>query len=128
MSDELPALARNVKRVREARDFSRDRLAMAVGTTRSTVASIELARVVNPGVYTLYPIALALGTSMETLMGVSPIAERQRVRNHSASLDRETLRAARALLAKWEAVEANETTVREMWEVCAELRAALDGD
>jgi len=44
-------------------------LAARANTTRSYIASLEGGRIRNPGVESLYPIAQALGVTMEALMG-----------------------------------------------------------
>lgn len=75
-------LAENVTRIRSLRGLSQTDLAHAAGTQRSTVAALEIGRVRNPGVFTLYPIALALRVPMEDLMGASRLLDRDRIRRH----------------------------------------------
>lgn len=73
-ADDLPNdLAENLRRVRIERGLTQAALAKVAGTTRTNIASFELGRTANPGVFTLYPVALALGCPLEELMGVSRI-------------------------------------------------------
>lgn len=62
-------LGRRIREARLRRGFTQSDLAEHAGTTRNSIASIELGRVENPGVFAVYRIAKALHASMETLMG-----------------------------------------------------------
>lgn len=78
--DDDHSLAGNLRRIRVTRGITQTQLATAAGTRRSQIASLEAGRVENPGVFTLYPIALALGVAFEDLMGVRPIADSTKAR------------------------------------------------
>jgi transcriptional regulator with XRE-family HTH domain len=73
-------LGGNLRRIRVTRGLTQEQLAVAAGTIRSQIASLETGRISNPGVYSLYPIALALGVTFEALMGVGPLADSTKAR------------------------------------------------
>lgn len=75
MSAHDNTLGENLSRMRKARGLTQDALASGAGTHRTVIASLEGGRVTNPGVYTLYSIALVLGEPLERIMGVQAIAE-----------------------------------------------------
>lgn len=63
-------------------------LGAMAGVGPTTISSIVTGRLANPGVYTLYGLAIALGVRMEDLMGVPRVElttkGRSRVRRASA--------------------------------------------
>lgn len=67
-------LGANLRRVRELRGYTQDALAVVAGVTRGYVASIEGGRITNPGAYTLYALAGALGVTVEALLGRPALA------------------------------------------------------
>lgn len=73
-------IAENVRRIREARGISNSELARSANVHRTTITALESGQVRNPGVFTLYPIALALRVPMEDLMGASRLIDRDRIR------------------------------------------------
>ncbi|WTW92585.1 cupin domain-containing protein [Streptomycetaceae bacterium NBC_01309] len=64
------SLARNTKRVRQARGFSLDRLATRAGVSRGILIQIEQART-NPSIGTVIRVADALGVSIAQLLDYS---------------------------------------------------------
>lgn len=67
------ALGPNLKRYREASGLYQKDLAEVAGTSRSYIGQMEAGIITNPGVLTLYPIALRLGVTMEELFGLQPL-------------------------------------------------------
>lgn len=64
------SIARNTKRLRQARDFSLDMLAARAGVSRGMLIQIEQART-NPSIGTLVRVADALGVSIAQLLDYS---------------------------------------------------------
>lgn len=71
----IPAtvLGANVRVAREALGWSQAQLARAAGLVTSHVSDIESGRIKQPAASVLYRIALALGMTMESLMGVQDL-------------------------------------------------------
>ncbi|MCF2527118.1 helix-turn-helix domain-containing protein [Yinghuangia soli] len=67
------SLARNAKRVRQARGFSLDTLAARAGVSRGILIQIEQAKT-NPSIGTLIRVADALGVSIAQLLDYSDAA------------------------------------------------------
>lgn len=66
-------LGDNVRRERLARGFTAAALSHVTGVAATAITSIERGTVTNPGVYTLYAIATALGVRIEDLAGVTRV-------------------------------------------------------
>jgi transcriptional regulator with XRE-family HTH domain len=62
-------LGTNVRERRLNLGLTHRDLANRTNIAATTISNIELGKIANPGVYTLYPLALALGASFEELMG-----------------------------------------------------------
>lgn len=63
-------LGENVDRERREADLTYAELAELAGVSQTQIQGIVSGRIKNPGVYGLYGLAVALGTRMETLLGV----------------------------------------------------------
>lgn len=62
-------LAKNIKKYRNKKGISQDKLSKLSGVTYNTIAKIESGATQNPRVYTLRQIASALGTNVDGLLG-----------------------------------------------------------
>lgn len=80
-------LAGNLRAARRERGLTQETLATVAGTSKSYIATLESGKVTNPGVYSLYALALGLGMRLEDLMGVSLLenSTKARVRKHAES-------------------------------------------
>src|SRR5262245_63951612 len=67
------ALGANVREAREALGWSQADLARHTGMHASYFSSLEAGLVTTPGAVPLYRMALALGETMESLMGVQEL-------------------------------------------------------
>jgi transcriptional regulator with XRE-family HTH domain len=84
-SEDHSALGTNLRRIRKQRGLRQLDLAEATGRSRSYIGQIEMGEIPNPGVETLYPIALRLGVTMETLIGRQPLHTTTTARIHRPS-------------------------------------------
>ena len=62
-------MARNLKKLREKKGLSQDRLAKLADVTNNTIIKIEQGENTNPTLATLKKIAKALGVSLDDLTG-----------------------------------------------------------
>jgi len=62
-------LARNLKKLREKKGLSQDRLAKLADVANNTIIKIEQGENTNPTLATLKKIAKALGVSLDDLTG-----------------------------------------------------------
>ena len=62
-------LARNLKKLREKKELSQDRLAKLADVANNTIIKIEQGENINPTLATLKKIAEALGVSLDKLTG-----------------------------------------------------------
>jgi len=62
-------LARNLKKLREKKGLSQDRLAKLADVANNTIIKIEQGENINPTLATLKKIAEALGVSLDELTG-----------------------------------------------------------
>ena len=69
MSKQDFPLARNLKKLREKKGLSQDRLAKLADVTNNTIIKIEQGENTNPTLATLKKIAKALGVSLDDLTG-----------------------------------------------------------
>ena len=69
MSKQDFPLARNLKKLREKKGLSQDRLAKLADVANNTIIKIEQGENVNPTLATLKKIAKALGVSLDDLTG-----------------------------------------------------------
>lgn len=67
-------LGSNLRRAREARRLTQSDLGERAGVSRNYIASLELGRIRNPGVFPLYALAQALGVTLESLLGRRTLA------------------------------------------------------
>lgn len=67
------ALGRRLRIAREVVDWNQAELARASGVIPSTVSMLEAGKVRDPGARTLYRLALALGVTIEELLGHQPL-------------------------------------------------------
>lgn len=56
-----------LKEMREKRNYSQFQLATASGIAQQTISAIESGARKNPGIETLYPLAVALGCKLDDL-------------------------------------------------------------
>lgn len=68
MSKQEHLLAKNLKRLREKKEFSQDRLAKLADVANNTIIKIEQGENVNPTLDTLKKVAKALDVSLEKLL------------------------------------------------------------
>lgn len=66
-------LGANIRRRREDLEWTQGQLARAAGVGPGTISDLEAGRMVEARASYLYRIALALGVTMEDLMGVQPL-------------------------------------------------------
>lgn len=69
--------------MRLEREITSTVLAELSGVSAGNITEIELGRIVNPGVFTLYSIAVALGVRVEDLMGVPRVEKTTKGRSHA---------------------------------------------
>ncbi|PIR06292.1 transcriptional regulator [Candidatus Jorgensenbacteria bacterium CG11_big_fil_rev_8_21_14_0_20_38_23] len=69
MSKQDFPLARNLKKLREKKGLSQDRLAKLADVANNTIIKIEQGENINPTLATLKKIAEALGVSLDELTG-----------------------------------------------------------
>jgi len=69
MSKQDFPLARNLKKLREKKGLSQDRLAKLADVANNTIIKIEQGENINPTLATLKKIAKALGVSLDDLTG-----------------------------------------------------------
>lgn len=62
-------ISQNIKKAREARGLSCRQVSLAAGLSQSAVAQIERQDIESPRLETLERIAIALGVSVEELIG-----------------------------------------------------------
>ena len=63
------ALAAKIKRAREKKGLSQERLAALVGVSTDTIRKIEQKATASPGVFLIVDIAKVLGTDLKKLAG-----------------------------------------------------------
>lgn len=61
-------LSENLKRKREEKGYSQEKLAQLCGITRNTISFIEVERVTEPNIKTLKLLANALDTTVQELI------------------------------------------------------------
>lgn len=64
------ALGANLRAARLEAGWNHRELAEMTGANQTTYSDVETGRITNPGVYTLYKLAVVLGVRLEDLMGV----------------------------------------------------------
>ena len=69
MSKQDFPLARNLKKLREKKGLSQDRLAKLADVANNTIIKIEQGESINPTLATLKKIAKALGVGLDELTG-----------------------------------------------------------
>jgi transcriptional regulator with XRE-family HTH domain len=81
-------LGANVRAAREAVGWNLAQLARAAGVVPSQISDLEAGRIKDSRASVLYRIALALGVTMESLMGVQDLhrTTKANVRRRNASL------------------------------------------
>ena len=70
-STDLSPLARNVRRLRERRGLSQDRLSKLADVSHNTIIKIEAGAIQSPTVETAQKIAKALGVTLDELTHTS---------------------------------------------------------
>ena len=60
----------NIKKIRNKKGWSQERLAREADISYQTLIKIEQNRVINPKIHTLIKLAKALGVSLDKLVGV----------------------------------------------------------
>jgi transcriptional regulator with XRE-family HTH domain len=78
-------LAGNLRRVRETRHLTQEALGHRANVSRNYIASLEVGRITNPGVFKVYRLARALGVTVEALLG-RPALDTASVRAHVYTL------------------------------------------
>ena len=69
MSKQEYPFSKNLKKLRQAKGLSQDRLAKLADATNNTIIKIEQGENINPTLATLKKIAKALGVSLDELTG-----------------------------------------------------------
>ena len=72
-------LAGHVKRIRAERGLTHRQIADSTGLSATWISNVELGKIKDPGVYSMFRLALALRVPMEELMGVSRLSGRLRI-------------------------------------------------
>lgn len=73
---DLSPLARNLRRLREGRGLSQDRLSKLADVSHNTIIKIEIGAIRSPTVDTAQKIARALGVTLDQLTKEQPSHER----------------------------------------------------
>lgn len=68
MSNEIPAIAKNIKKCRDKLGISQDKLSKLAGVTLHTLTKIETGATPDPRIETLKKIAKGLGVSVDELI------------------------------------------------------------
>jgi transcriptional regulator with XRE-family HTH domain len=68
MSKEISIIAKNIKKYREKKGISQDKLSKLAGITLHTIAKIESGATPDPRIETVKKIADALGVSVDDLI------------------------------------------------------------
>jgi transcriptional regulator with XRE-family HTH domain len=68
MSKELSIIAKNIKKYREKKGISQDKLSKLAGITLHTITKIESGATPDPRIETVKKIADALGVSVDDLL------------------------------------------------------------
>jgi len=68
MVNNLPRLAKNIKKYRNQQQISQDKLSKIANVTLHTLAKIESGATADPRIETVNKIANALGVSLDDLM------------------------------------------------------------
>jgi len=68
MSKELSIIAKNIKKYREKKGISQDKLSKLAGVTLHTITKIESGATPDPRIETVKKIADALGISVDELL------------------------------------------------------------
>jgi transcriptional regulator with XRE-family HTH domain len=68
MSKELSIIAKNIKKYREKKGISQDKLSKLAGVTLHTITKIESGATPDPRIETVKKIADALGISVDDLL------------------------------------------------------------
>lgn len=61
-------IGKNIKKLRQARGLSQDRLSKAADVSYNSIVKLETGGITNPTIETLQKIAKALGVSIEELV------------------------------------------------------------
>jgi len=61
-------IGKNIKRLRQAKDLSQDRLSKAAGVSYNSIIKLETGGIINPTIETLQKIAGALNVSVDDLL------------------------------------------------------------
>jgi len=68
MSKEISIIAKNIKKYREKKNISQDKLSKLAGITLHTITKIESGATPDPRIKTVKKIAAALGVSVDDLI------------------------------------------------------------
>ena len=68
MSNKLPNISRNIRKLRKEKGLSQDRLSKMADIAHPTIIKIESGAIQSPTVETAQKIARALGVSIDNLM------------------------------------------------------------
>ncbi len=68
MSKDISIIAKNIKKYREKKGISQDKLSKLAGVTLHTITKIESGATPDPRIETVKKIAQALGVSVEDLI------------------------------------------------------------
>ena len=71
MIKKLPAIAKNIKRLRKEMNISQDKLSKLADVSFHTITKIESGDTPNPTVDTVKKIAKALGVSVDSLLNIN---------------------------------------------------------
>lgn len=67
MSNEIPTIAKNIKKIRKKRGISQDKLSKLAEVAYNTIIKIESGAIQNPTIETVQKIAKALDISLDEL-------------------------------------------------------------
>ena len=68
MSNEIPTIAKNIKKIRKKKGISQDKLSKLAEVAYNTIIKIESGAIQNPTIETVQKIAKALSVSVDDLL------------------------------------------------------------
>lgn len=68
MSNDIPIIAKNIKKYREKKGISQDKISKLAGVTLHTITKIESGATPDPRIETVKKIAQALGINVDDLV------------------------------------------------------------
>jgi transcriptional regulator with XRE-family HTH domain len=68
MSNQLPTIAKNIRKLRKEKELSQDRLSKMADVSYNSIMKIESGAIQSPGIDIVQKIAKALGVSVDKLI------------------------------------------------------------